>query len=159
MKLQLTKRRKLYNSRAPLSPPAGVCSPQCTPALGQCPHLCAPHTAAPLCSPTLQHSSAPCRGCIVPVTRALAGHWTPAISRLGRSRSLHIEFIGLHLLGKRDIAKVQLFKCLKIKSLLISSVLMSDVWPWSTKFTSYRHYTFLLWLPTWDQTNPLENKQ
>ena len=38
---------------APLSAPAAVCSPQCTPALRQCPHLCAPHTAAPLCSPQL----------------------------------------------------------------------------------------------------------
>ena len=65
---------------APLSAPAAVCSPQCTPALRQCPHLCAPHTAAPLCSP----NSAPCRGCILPVTRALAGHtgthWDTATS-------------------------------------------------------------------------------
>ena len=64
---------------APLSAPAAVCSPQCTPALRQCPHLCAPHTAAPLCSPRL---------CSVPwlhsSTRALAGHtgthWDTATS-------------------------------------------------------------------------------
>ena len=65
---------------APLSAPAAVCSPQCTPALRQCPHLCAPPLPH-LCAP---HSSAPCPGCIAPVTRALAGHtgthWDTATS-------------------------------------------------------------------------------
>ena len=97
---------------APLSAPAAVCSPQCTPALRQCPHLCAPRTAAPLCSPHSRTSVLPpalLRAVAAQFqshapwldTRGHIGTRPPAIQR--RIRSLRIENTCLGLSGKRDI--------------------------------------------------------